>query len=295
MRPFHYGFIVTLLMCASCRTVPPPLTDESPRVRFLLTFDDGPSIRQDYNPTLAIIHQLATNDVQPNIKAIFFVQTEHRKGGGTPQGREIIRYTHQQGHVIGVHSTSTRGHVAHTTLPSDVLTRELLQAKDVIRTFTGADPRLVRPPYGTCDHRTRTIYADLLLDILMADIRARDGLIYGYKASLWRRRHIYNALRTIRKTADPRDITTVILNFHDVNPYTARHMTDYLHILVEEAGQAGFRLADKPFYDSSEEIIQIAGRRKVPPPADPLHLQAQVGVEQGAHQTAVAPGAVYCF
>ena len=272
----RYGLLaVCLLAFASCRTAPQPLTTASPQIRFLLTFDDGPSIRKDYNPTLAIIRQLATNDVQMGIKAIFFVQTEHKKGGGTPEGREIMRYTHEQGHVVGIHSTSPRGHISHVSLPTEVLIRELYQAKAVIKQYTGSAPQLIRPPYGASDIRTRTIYADLGLTVLMADIRARDGLIYGYKASLSRRRHIFNGLRTLRETATPGEVKTVILNFHDVNPYTARHMTEYLHILVEEAVQSGFVVPNKPFCDNFDEIIQIANHCQLLPPVDPARQQAQ--------------------
>jgi len=256
-----------LLGLVSCRSIPPPLTAESPSVRFLITFDDGPSTRTDYNPTLAIIGQLATNDVQSGIKAIFFVQTENKRGGGTPEGREIIRYTHEQGHIIGIHSTSPRGHIAHTTLPTEVLIRELEQAKALIQRLTGAAPQFLRPPYGASDLRTRTLYDDRDLSVLMADIRARDGLIYGYKASLSRRLHIYNSLKALRRTAAPEAVTTVIMNFHDVNPYTARHMTDYLHIMVEEARLAGFSVPAKPFYDNIDEITRIATLRRMPPPA----------------------------
>jgi peptidoglycan/xylan/chitin deacetylase (PgdA/CDA1 family) len=224
----------TLLTLTSCVYFQPdlPLSPALPPVRFLLTFDDGPSIRESYNSTLAIIQQLATNDVQPGIKAIFFVQTEHPRGGGTPRGREIMRFTHEQGHVLGIHSTSPRGHVAHVTLSNEVLIRELRQAKEVISHAAGSAPRLIRPPYGTYDVRTQTIYEDLGLNVLMADIRTRDGIIYGYNFSLKRRGHIHDCLKAIRRTADPAVISTVIVDFHDVNPYTARHMTEYLHILV---------------------------------------------------------------
>ena len=46
-----------------------------PPIRFLLTFDDGPSASSFWNPTITILDSLATNPVQPNLKAVFFVQT----------------------------------------------------------------------------------------------------------------------------------------------------------------------------------------------------------------------------
>jgi hypothetical protein len=38
--------------------------------------------------------------------------------------------------------------------------------------------------------------------------------------------------------------------------YTARHMTEYLQILVEEARRAGFAVPDKPFCSSREQIVR---------------------------------------
>jgi hypothetical protein len=57
----------------------------------------------------------------------------------------------------------------------------------------------------------------------------------------------------------------IIITLHDLNPVTALRMTDYLHILVEEAGRAGLPLADKPFYDNAAEIIEVASLRAAPP------------------------------
>lgn len=267
----RYGLIGALLLLTSCHSVEPGLrpADAAPTIRLLITFDDGPSIRSDYNPTLAIVRQLATNDVQPGIKAIFFVQTEHKKGGGTALGHNIIRYVHEQGHVIGIHSTSPRGHINHTTLSTAVLVGELRQARYRLQCLTGLLPQLIRPPFGACNVRTRTIYATFGLDVLMADIRARDGLIYGYKASLWRRIHLRLALQALYRTALPNTTSTVIVEFHDVNPYTARHMTDYLHIMVEEARHVGFVIPDKPFYDDAEDIARVAAERRLPPPSIP--------------------------
>ncbi len=259
---------ITLLLLTACRTPEPGLQQSAttPQIYFLVTFDDGPSIREKYNPTLAIINQLATNDIQPNIKALFFVQTEHPRGGGTPRGRDIMRYAHEQGHALGIHSVSPRGHVAHIKQPDDELIPELRQAQEVIRTITGSAPQFVRPPFGACNIRTRTIYDELGLELLMANVRAKDGVIYGFNGSLRRRSNICKALKKLRATADPHTVTCAVINFHDINPYTARHMTEYLHILVEEARRAGFSVPDKPFCSSPEEIIRVAEAVRLPPP-----------------------------
>jgi hypothetical protein len=59
---------------------------------------------------------------------------------------------------------------------------------------------------------------------------------------------------------------TVIVSFHDVNPYTARHMTEYLHLLVEEARHAGFSVPERPFLDRTEDVVSAAARRRLDPP-----------------------------
>lgn len=266
------NWILLAGILSSCRSIPSPSAlppgSPPPAIRFMLTFDDGPSIKKPYNPTLAIMHQLATNDVQPGAKAIFFVQTGHPRGGGTPEGHEVMRTLAAEGHVLGIHSVSHRGHVDHRKVPPDELVASLKEAKTLLRELTGADPILVRPPFGARDMTTRTIYEELGLHMLMADVRARDGLIYGYKSSLFRRVHIRNALieayQNALKNGHQDEPLTLIMNFHDVNPYTARHMTDYLHILVDEARHVGFTVPPKPFFDGTQALTAAALGRCTP-------------------------------
>jgi len=274
-----FGVLCSAFLClllSSCRSIPPAPNPyaKPPCIRFLLTFDDGPSTRKPYNPTLAIIGQLATNDVQPDIKAIFFVQTENARGGGTPEGREIMRQISSQGHILGIHSVSSRGHVDHTKTPPDELSCSLQQAKNLIRRLTGLDPLFVRPPYGVSNLRTRALYTDLRLNILMADITAHDGIIYGFKASLRRRSSLRTALEKMRKELinHPAHITPfpVVVSFHDVNPYTAKHMTEYLHIVTEEARRVGLTLPDKPFFETPQEVTAAGMSRRIPPLVETL-------------------------
>jgi peptidoglycan-N-acetylglucosamine deacetylase len=267
MRPYvilsHLsGLILLAGVLSSCRSIPAPSARPAgippPVIRFILSFDDGPSITKPYNPTLAILHQLATNDVQPGAKALFFVQTGHPRGGGTPEGRAVMRALAADGHLLGIHSVSPKGHVDHRKVPPAELEAELKAAKVLLRDITGSETVFVRPPFGAKNQTTQALYEALGLHMLMADIRARDGLIYGYKGSLFRRIHIRNALIEILQNAwqrgSPAPPLTVILNFHDVNPYTARHMTEYLHILVDEARRVGFTVPAKPFFDGPQAL-----------------------------------------
>ena len=268
------AFLLAPLLLASCRSLPPAVsltaTGEAPSIRFLLTFDDGPSIRQPYNPTLAIVDQLASNDVQPGIKGLFFVQTGHPRGGGTPAGRAIMRRLGEHGQVLGLHSVSPRGHIDHTQVTPAALVRELRESKELLRGLTGVPTLFVRPPFGAYNPGTQAIYADADLHMLMSDIRARDGVIYGYNGSLSRRVHIRHALADLRARVDTSryadEPVPVVVAFHDVNPYTARHMTEYLHILVEEAARAGFAVPARPFTATRAEVMDIAISRSVPNP-----------------------------
>lgn len=273
----HAAVRLALLLCiagfCSCRSLLPsppnkPAADLS--VRFLLTFDDGPSALMDFNPTLAILDHLATNDLQSGVCALFFTQPVHPHGGGTPRGMEVMRKIHARGHILGIHSVSPKGHVAHTTIATNELVAFLKNAKQILRDISGTEPLFVRPPYGVSNPATCAIYQELNLDLLLADVSARDGIIYGYNGSVSRRWHIHFALAAIREKLEQQPAGDrpwpVIISFHDLNPYTARHMAEYLHILVEEARQVGLTLPAKPFYDAIQEATAAGIRRSLPPP-----------------------------
>ncbi|HSS46039.1 MAG TPA: polysaccharide deacetylase family protein [Burkholderiales bacterium] len=240
-------------------------------MRFLITFDDGPSIRTDYNPTLAILEQLARNDVQNGIKGIFFVQTRNRNGGGTEAGKDIMRFTYAQGHVLGLHSAEPAGHVKHVRMGNEQLNQSLSNGIDDIRHITGSNPEFVRPPGFLFDAETQELYRSLGLKMLLSDVNARDGVIHVFNVSLRRRSHIRSELNRVyeavvlRRLPVVHGVVPVMVTFHDVNTYTAWHFTEYLHILVEQAVNVGLPLAAKPFFDQTGEIVEAARYRAVPP------------------------------
>ncbi|EGH45309.1 polysaccharide deacetylase, partial [Pseudomonas syringae pv. pisi str. 1704B] len=67
-------------------------------------------------------------------------------------------------------------------------------------------------------------------------------------------------------------VIPVVVTFHDLNRYTARHAREYLQILVDSAGQTGVRLADKPFYDDSAQLQRAALARRVKAAGEPVSL-----------------------
>ena len=238
-----------------------------PPIRFLLTFDDGPSLRHPYNPTIAILDQLATNSVQSSIKAVFFVQTRNSNGGGTERGRELLRRTQSEGHVLAVHSGSPRGHKNHRNLPPTELDQSLNDASEDIRAISGQAPTLVRPPYWSYDARTQAAYREHGLGMLLTDLSARDGKIYGWTISLRRRSHLRSELGEVRRGIEQArlpiidGVVPVVVTFHDTNSYTASHMQEYLEILVEESKRTGLALAELPFYDDAATIERVARLR----------------------------------
>lgn len=265
--------LVLLLALAGCATQPPaPPLDAAP-IRFLLTFDDGPNARSDYNTTLAIHAALADNDVQPGIKALFFVQTRNPKGGGTDKGKAVLRQAHAAGHVLGLHSGTARGHIRHTRLAPQEFEQSLIDGKSDLHAITGSDPEFVRPTYWGYDDRTRAGYAARGLKMLLTNVNGRDGIIYVLNAKQDPVREFRDELRRVRAEIEsgalkPLDgVIPVVVTFHDLNPYTSRRMATYLQLLVDAARHAGLTVAAKPFYDNADDIITAARQRAMPPPA----------------------------
>jgi peptidoglycan/xylan/chitin deacetylase (PgdA/CDA1 family) len=251
---------------AGCASTPVPASADPrlPPARFLLTFDDGPSAFTSYNPTREILDTLADNDVQPGIKALFFVQTRAR-GARASAGQALLARTQADGHVLGLHSGSARGHLDHRRMPPEELQRSL---EDGVRDLTmlgGRAPTLVRPTFWGWDARTRAAYEAHGLAMLLTDVNARDGKIYGWTISLRRRSHFRAGLDRVRTraTALPSHagVLPVVVTFHDTNTFTASHLQEYLHILLEESRQVGLPVAVPAFYNDAEEIEGAAQLR----------------------------------
>ncbi|SMC18556.1 Polysaccharide deacetylase [Andreprevotia lacus DSM 23236] len=236
-------------------------------IRFLLTFDDGPSL-WDSRPTERILAQLADNDITPGIKALFFLQTEHAAHGGVPEGEALIRRECAAGHVVAVHSGAVRGHIPHTALDDTELAATLQQGRSHLDALCGHAAKVVRPPDWAFNTRTLALYRSLGLDMLLSDVEANDGKIYGWIISLRRRSHLHTELARVRAARDAGTLATVdgvmpvVVTFHDTNPYTAEHMGEYLHILTEAAQAAGLPLADPPFYTDGAALERAAWARR---------------------------------
>jgi peptidoglycan/xylan/chitin deacetylase (PgdA/CDA1 family) len=242
------------------------LHDDAPApapIRFLLSFDDGPSAAASGNPTEKILDTLAQNQVQPGIKAIFFTQTRAVNGGGTEVGRALLRREHDAGHVLAFH-TATPRHSNHRFLREEELEASLTRGVADLTAITGVAPRFVRPPYWNYDARTLATYQRHGMQMLLTELSANDGVIYGINFSMTKRRNMRKLLLAQRERwragAMPAvdGSTPIVVTFHDVNSYTARVLEVYLQILLDVARELDMPTAAKPFYDDREELERAA-------------------------------------
>jgi peptidoglycan/xylan/chitin deacetylase (PgdA/CDA1 family) len=234
------------------------------KTRFLLTFDDGPHANSGW-----VLEELARNHVQRDIKAVFFVQTRNAGGGGSRKGHAVLEKEHALGHVLGLHTGTARGHVSHTGMSSADLHRSLADGIADIGAITGNRPWLVRPPYWWFNPATVAEYERHGLHMILSDVKAYDGINVGFH--LFRRWSFRAQLQKVRYSLQRDEIPSIervipiLVAFHDTNRYTAEHLGNYLELIIEEAGRAGLRLDDKPYYDEAPEMLRAALQRAVHP------------------------------
>ena len=241
----------------------PPAPATPAPVRFLLSFDDGPSGSSGDNPTVRVLDTLANNAVQPGIKAVFFTQTRHWHGGGTDTGRALIRREHEAGHVVALHS-ATATHANHRFMDAAERDASLRRGVDDLRTLTGSAPLLVRPPFWAYDAATLDSYHRHGLHMLLTDLNANDGKIWGVNFSWHKRSNMLAMLAEtrVRWAAGALHMvdghTPVVVTFHDVNSYTARNLEVYLRILLDVARELDIPVAATPFYDERGALERAA-------------------------------------
>ena len=278
---FIAALAIGLSGCIGAPIVLTPQTEqrlrEQPPIRFLLTFDDGPSASSIWNPSLEVLDALADNPVQPGIKAVFFLQTRAPRAGGSDIGRSVMRRQQQEGHVLGFH-TATHWHTNHRSLNPDELEQSLTHGSSDIAAMTGAAPTLVRPPFWSFDRRTAAAYRQHGLHILLTDLSANDGKVWGITMSPRRRINLTRQLSEVRERIAAGQLPVVdgvipvVVTFHDINRYTARHAREYLQILLDSAKATGVRPAAEPFYDDHQALARAALARTVDRSTEPVHL-----------------------
>ncbi|PQZ95185.1 MULTISPECIES: polysaccharide deacetylase family protein [Pseudomonas] len=286
MKSFAPAFILLALALSlgGCIGAPIALTPQTEQrlqtqapIRFLLTFDDGPSASGYNNPTRSVIADLANNPVLPGIKAVFFLQTEASRSGGSARGRKTMEREHAAGHILAFH-TATGFHTNHRWLGDAELERTLAQGASDIASITGAPPSLIRPPFWNYDRRTFAAYQRHGMHVLLTDLSANDGKIWGFNASPRRRANLYRQVSVVRERIALGELPTVdgvipvVVTFHDINRYTARHMQEYLQILLDSARVNGVKTAVEPFYTDRAELERAALARTVKDENESVHL-----------------------
>lgn len=276
-----FAIAVGLFGCIAAPIEMTPQTQQGLRtqapIRFLLTFDDGPSASGFYNPTVTVLDSLARNPLQPDIKAVFFVQTRDSRAGGSEAGRQIMRREHAEGHLLGFH-TATRRHTNHRSLDPEELEQSLTDGGADIAAITSAAPTLVRPPFWNYDKRTFAAYQQHGMHVLLTDLSANDGKIWGFNASPRRRANMLRQLSEVRERIALGELPTVdgvipvVVTFHDLNRYTARHTREYLQILLDSASATGLVTAQKAFYDDTAALQRAAMARTVRDSSEAVEL-----------------------
>jgi len=272
------------LSLSGCISAPIALTPQTEQrlqnqapIRFLLTFDDGPSASGYNNPSRSVIADLANNPVLPGIKAVFFLQTEASRSGGSARGRKTMEREFAGGHVLAFH-TATAFHTNHRWLNDAELERTLSQGATDIASITGTPPTLVRPPFWNYDRRTFAAYQRHGMQVLLTDLSANDGKIWGFNASPRRRANLIRQLSVVRERIALEELPTVdgvipvVVTFHDINRYTARHLQEYLQILMDSARDNGLKTAAEPFYTDRAALERAALARTVKDASEEVHL-----------------------
>ncbi|EIK67501.1 polysaccharide deacetylase domain protein [Pseudomonas synxantha BG33R] len=286
MKPFAAASVVfaLALSLSGCIGAPIALTPATQQrlqaqapIRFLLTFDDGPSASGYNNPSRSVVADLANNPVLPGIKAVFFLQTEAARSGGSSRGRKTMEREFAAGHVLAFH-TATAFHTNHRWLNDAELERTLSEGTADIAAITGTPPMLVRPPFWNYDRRTFAAYQRHGMHVLLTDLSANDGKIWGFNASPRRRANLYRQLSVVRERIALGElpmvegVIPVVVTFHDINRYTARHMQEYLQILMDSARINGLKTGVEPFYTDHAMLERAALARTVKDVNEEVHL-----------------------
>ena len=276
-----FALVLSLGGCISAPIALTPQTEQrllaQAPIRFLLTFDDGPSASGYNNPSRSVVADLANNPVLPGIKAVFFLQTEAARSGGSSRGRKTMEREFAAGHILAFH-TATAFHTNHRWLNDTTLEHTLTEGAVDIAVITGAPPVLVRPPFWNYDKRTFAAYQRHGMHVLLTDLSANDGKIWGFNASPRRRANLYRQLSVVRERIALGELPTVegvipvVVTFHDINRYTARHMQEYLQILMDSARVNGLKTAAEPFYTDHAALERAALARTVKAVNEPVHL-----------------------
>jgi peptidoglycan/xylan/chitin deacetylase (PgdA/CDA1 family) len=235
-------------------TRPRPISDGMKLVRqgiagnmCALTFDDGPS---QYTAQLLDILK------EYRVKATFFVV-----GAQVERRPEIIRRMLEEGHEVGNHSYS---HHTLRRMPATAQEADLRKMDALLRSL-GANPRFVRPPYGSYDHNTVNAVQEMDGHLVMWSVDSQD----------WRKTAHLEDLNKVQLTYSGAPLRGVFL-FHDTRRLTVELMP---RILTTLAATDCHFVTLSEYIDSPKQTAE-ASRIAVQTPADapletPVAIQAR--------------------
>ena len=105
------------------------------------------------------------------VKVSFFMT-----GSWVEKYPEDVKYIASQGHDLGNHS---QNHKNMSQLSDEEIRRELAQVHDQVKTLTGQEMTLFRPPYGDYDDQVVTVSRDMGYYPVQWDVDSLDWKDYG--------------------------------------------------------------------------------------------------------------------
>lgn len=122
-----------------------------------------------------------------NVKVTFFMT-----GGWVESFPEDVKYIASQGHDLGNHSEN---HKNMSQLSDEEIRSELQKVHDKVKTLTGQDMTLFRPPYGDYDDQVITVSRDMGYYPVQWDVDSLDWKDYGTESiikTVLNHRHLGN-------------------------------------------------------------------------------------------------------
>lgn len=183
-----------------------------------LTFDDGPSSHTD---------RLLDIFKKHGGKATFFVV-----GNLIDRRPQTLIRMRDEGHQIASHSWD---HRQLTKLDSQQITDQIMMTRAKVFDVTGVDPKVMRPPYGSCNNRVKEVGKELGVSFVNWSVDTLD----------WKTKNansIYNEIMRNKNNG-------AIILCHDLYGTTVSAMEKVIPKLIEE----GYELV------TVEELIAASG------------------------------------
>lgn len=187
------------------------ITNRDPEGKMLvaLTFDDGPSA--ETTPRLLDILK------EKSVPATFFMLGN--RAAGNP---DLVKRAKAEGHEVASHTMS---HQNLVLLPADAVQSDLTEAKSTMASIVGAEPSLIRPPYGN--------YNDVVASLVGTPM-----IIWSVDTLDWRNKDpaviIATAMSEVHDGA--------IILMHDIYPTSV----DAIPTLIDNLRNAGYEFVTVP-------------------------------------------------